>query len=428
LGTTQRGKTSAIKTLAAQLRYNRDTAVVAHDSNDDYTQYFADQLGTEVLSLNRDGGDVKWNLFREVPENATEAEAEMLFESIARGLIPQSEKSQPYFIDSARNIFVGLCMILWTSKENPDHADLYSIIFDLDPESDYESKGEQVKQLLKDNGHPTAAEGIKPGEKGDTYSTLTTQLKKQLKGDFRKSGKFSFREYYENPGGSVVSVESPESLNTCKEMYGVLLDRASQTALDISTSSYFVLDEIGKLGVISSLDDLAARGLKQRSRLIVGVQSVDAMLKVYNEDLAQTILGNMTQMISFESKTSKTTQYIQDRLGKRTEIQQSRSVGGGSLGESRTESEVRRAPIESSVIESMPQGVGIVSGPNDWWYLRWMHPDEAVPMMAESRGSVTNEHETEQQRQQQQQQQQQADVAGWDDLDDRSSGDGWSDV
>jgi hypothetical protein len=394
-GKTQRGKSSNIKTLAAQLDYSTDTAVVAHGSRDDYTRFFADQLGLDVETLNIKNGSARWNLFKEVPPNTPEWERELIFEDIARVLIPKSDEENPHFPDSARLILDALMQIIYDSDApeyaDPDHSDLYSIVFDFDRDrSKHDSKAEEIKSVLQDKGHHAAADKIRPGQKGDAWGTVTRQLRRNLKGDFRKTGSFSFREYFENPRGRVVSVESAEDLKAGKEMYSAMLDRANKQAMgdDSGTTTYFVYDEITKIGAISNLTDLATRGLKQGSRMIVGVQTLPQLVEIYGEQGAETVVDNMGQVLAFQS-TSDTAEYIQRRLGDVTEVTESVSRGTkGSL--SRTQSEVRRSPVEESTIAGLDPGESIVIGPgSEWWHVHWQHPDQAIPRMARERGSVS---------------------------------------
>lgn len=391
-GKSQRGKTSGIKTLAAQLDYRTDTAVIAHGSRDDYTRYFEDELGLETISISKFDSDVVWNMFGEVPPDATPGQAEEIFDKTVETLLPSRGLENNHFSENARNIVVACCMILWEKRDDPDHADLYNLLLgDVDKDK-YDNLGDKIKTLLEKNGYPDVAQSIRPGEKGDTFQTVTRQIRKNMKGSFKESGDFSFREYFENPRGRVVSVETGEELKRGAEMFASMLDRANAQALDdySGTTSYFIYDELSKLGPIENLSDLASRGLKQGVRVIIGVQTMHQFKVVYDKKGPGSetlgIANNFGQSISYQAG-KETADWIQGELGEETQITESVSRGSGAEL-SRTQSETQRFPIDSSTITGLDKGTSVVLGPEgQWWVVDWLHPDKAVPRMKQERGS-----------------------------------------
>jgi type IV secretory pathway TraG/TraD family ATPase VirD4 len=391
-GVTQSGKTSNIKTLISQLQYDNTTAVVAHGSGNDYTQFYRDKVGVEVDTINLRGGSVRWNLFREIPPDMPEWEVETVCDSIAYTLIPKSDKENPHFPESARIVLSAILQVLHREHDDPHHGHLHDLIMEFDrQDSDYDSKPEAVKEWLNSHGENGAANKIQPGEKGDAWGTLHRNMKQNLKGDFAKPGEFSFREYMRNPNGRIVSIETDEEVDVGREMISVALDRANKQAFDenLGTTTYFIYDELAKIGHIGNLLDLTVRGLKQGSRMICGVQTKKQLDDVYGEDTADAICENMRQYLCFQAGAS-TAEFIQGELGETDEVTESVSRGsGGDL--SRTQSETRRCPIPSSTLSSLDTKQGecvVIDSNKNYWQLYWMHPDQAVPKMLKERGSV----------------------------------------
>jgi len=250
-----------------------------------------------------------------------------------------------------------------------------------------------VQELLEINNEGTLASYIRPGEKGDVFGTVARHLRQNLKGSFKEEGDFSFREYFADPRGRVVSIETPEELKRSREMFAALMDRANSQALDSdsSTRKYFIYDELGKPGPIANLDDLSSRGLKQGVRLILGIQTMPQLIGNYgqtrqNPALTPTagITNNIGQIVCYKVG-QKSGEWVQGRLGERDEVQRSQTRGMESR--SVTEQEVRRYPVSTGTIDQLEKGKSLIVGESgQWWISQWQHPDTAIARMADQRG------------------------------------------
>jgi hypothetical protein len=386
VGETRSGKTSSIKMMAAQLDYGRDTSIVAHGSVGEYRDYFGDEIGVGVTTIGKDGGDRRWNLFKEIDPDAGKHEAEQKLQQIAATMIPISDGGNDYFDRGAREVFVALCLTLWAEKTDPHHGDIHGLLRE-DPST--------ISDLLADHGHGGAADKVDTDD-GDCWPTLTGQLKPMFVGDFAREGSFSFREYIKYPDGSAVVIESPEVIRSTGAMFSAMIDEALVSMLETPDHpTYAILDEVDTLQPLNVLSDMAARGLAQRSRLIVGIQTVSQLRDVYGRDATQGIVGNMPQIVGLSPGTGDCIEMLQEALGRRRETVTSRSRNiniGESVGSSHgySEQERERYPISESEMNNWDSGEGIVVGRTDWWHIRLGHPDEYIPLLREHRGSVSS--------------------------------------
>jgi hypothetical protein len=387
-GESRSGKTSAIKMLAAQLAYGPDTAVVAHGSVGEYSEFFASQLGLDILVVGESDSDAIWNLFREIPERAERHDAERQIRQISETMITEGDTNSPYFPRAARDIFVGLCMRMWEKHDEPHHGHIRQAI---------RSDPAEVAEALADAGYSDAAsKAVDDGEASDEWATMTSQLKKMFVGDFGAEGTFSFREYIDNPRGRVVVVESPEAMRGTGSVYAAMLDEAISSMIASSDQrTIAILDEIDTLAPLQLIGDLAARGAAQNSPMIIGVQTVAQLRAVYGREKAAGLIGNCQQLIGLSPGTADCIEVLQSALGERRETVKSTSknynLGGKglvtpSVGSSKRE--VERAPIPDEQMNNWRPGEGIVVGRDCWWYCRLGDPDDWIPTLRDQRGSV----------------------------------------
>ena len=406
-GESGSGKSSAIKMLAAQLQYDDQTAVVAHGSRNqddkaEFAEFYRD-LGLEVITVGESRSSTHtWNLFEEVDPDTHPDDVIDRFREIAKTMITEEDTNSPYFPKAAQEIFSGICTMLYKQRENPTHDDLVTII----ESTDYD----QVKEQLRKNGYNNAADAME-GREGasDEWKNMSLELPRMFAGNFKTGGSFSFREYFENPAGRVVIVDSPDTTNLTGSMYATMLDECFYQMVDVykRKRTIAILDEIDSIGRMSKVGPAAARGRSNNAPIVVGVQSYGQLRKVYGNDTS-AIYSNCQQMIGLRPGEKQDAEKLQEAIGKfrETVTDQSVTLSPGPKGipmPSRTGSthEEDRYLFTTGDARQWQQGEGIIVGDDTWWMGRLANPDEWIPKLWRRRGSAPVISEQEQQQQDQ---------------------------
>lgn len=359
IGSSRSGKTSALKLLAAQLDYS-ETAVFAHGSVGEYTEYFEQDLGMETITIGVRRSSVRWNLFRE-------AETERELELIAKGLFGDGDD---YFETSARQVFAAVLKLLDREVTEPSHHEIHQAVTKSTADKTYEKL--QEHQDLK-----AAAEHLDPSaqkQQRGVWSQVVQVVEDVFVEDFRKEGSFSFREYVANPDGRAVVFESPEVSRSVGPMYRVMIDEAIEIAMRDSRDGFMLLDEVDTLPELSNISDLASRGLAQDTRMLLGVQTVGQLRDVYGRR-ADGVTGNCNQILGFTpgNDNGETVEFYQAALGERREMAPSSSrsrdagVGGGNARVSRSRQETDRMPVDAHTMNHWGKGECLVSTRENWW-------------------------------------------------------------
>jgi len=362
VGSSRSGKTSALKLLGAQLDHS-ETAVFAHGSIGEYAEYFENDLGMEVIRIGVRDSTARWNLF-------AEAESERDLELIARGLFGTNEE---YWETSARQVFAALLKVI--ARENqfssPSHEELRQAVH-------RSSADETYRKLREYPDLKSAAEHIDPGaekQQQGIWSHLVQVVNDVFVDDFARRGEFTLSEYIENPDGRVVVFESPEVSQGVGPMYRVIIDQAIERAMRSSRDGFMLLDEVDTLPRLRNLGDLAARGLAQDTRMLLGVQTVGQLRDVYGASV-DGVIGNCNQVIGMtpgNDAGGDTVEFYQSLLGERQEtissVSRSRDagVGGGDVRISKSEQFRERTPVDAHTMNQWEKGECLVVRRGDWW-------------------------------------------------------------
>jgi hypothetical protein len=361
IGSSRSGKTSALKLLASQIDYD-DTAVIAHGSIDEYSQYFAEDRGLDVAKIGVRHSTVRWNLFRD-------CQSDRDLEMVARGLFGDGDD---YFETSARQVFGAVLKLL--DRENqfadPGHAEIRKAVTQSTAEQIYE-KLQQYPDLQ------AAAEHLDPSaekQQRGVWSQVVQVVSDVFVEDFGESGSFSFRQYLDNPQGRAVVIESPEVSRGVGPMYRVLVDEVIEQAMTHHRDTFLLLDELDTLPELDNLSDLAARGLAQDTRMLLGVQTVGQLRDVYGQSV-DGVIGNTNQVLGLTpgNDTGATVEYYQSLMGERRETVESysRSKDARPLKNnsrvSRSRQEEDRYPIDEHTMNNWAPGECLVSAREQWW-------------------------------------------------------------
>ncbi|WP_424005407.1 type IV secretion system DNA-binding domain-containing protein (plasmid) [Haloarcula salina] len=363
VGETGSGKTSMMKLLAYQFPYYSNTAVIAHDTGEDFQTFYAD-LGFEVQRIRHEDSDVVWNLFKD-------ADSESDFREVAGAIFGEADGHDP-FHRPAKQTFAEMLMYLHLSaqKNNRRHALCHADIVSLLKEGHIALKKALDEFDRLDSGHidPEKGKGAQ-----NVYQTIKENVDPVFTGDFGEYGEFSLQEYIENPEGRVLIIDSnPTELETLGPMYQLLVDWSIRYAMNSSNSTVHILDEIDALPALTQVTNLTARGRKHKARALVGVQTIGQLKDTYST--ISGIVGNCPQGVYFGPGDSESTDFILDELGESRQYDRSEMVSMSHQGRGenpRTQArdtyrEKDKTPITSGLLRDFQPGECVAVSRTTW--------------------------------------------------------------
>lgn len=379
-GESGNGKTVLLQWLASQMGYTDGTAVVAHDLDEDF-QDLLGRLGLDVVRLDVEDADANWNLFLDV-------EKERRYGEIASAIMGKRNPRNPFHgpaTDVLEAILIYLHRQAIEQGDYPDHADLRDML---------NLPLERLYQTLSQNDLEADASHIDPdsGKSArNTYQTLREKTKKVLVGDFAGAGAFSLREYFENPNGRALVVDSdPMELDTLGPMFRLILDMSIRFAMDSETPANLILDEIDALPPIPKLGMLASKGRSRGARCLIGIQQVGQLVDTYGEKGAKSeILGNCPQGVHFSPGDAETVEFIKNEVGERmmpdtssSSSQSQRGYFGKRTHSASSSTRAReRNPITAGMLNDFGTGDAVIITPEGWYvgHIKEFDPERVTP-------------------------------------------------
>ncbi|WP_435362311.1 type IV secretion system DNA-binding domain-containing protein [Haloarchaeobius sp. DFWS5] len=366
IGETGSGKTSALELLSYQLPYDANTAVIAHDFGKDFQNFYR-ELGFEVLRISVDDSDVTWNLFLDV-------EKERDFRELASAVFGEPRGSDP-FHRPAKQVFESALRYVSREASSEDgesplgHEELVEFLL-LDRET-MQSRLKEYDDLAPSAAHLDSDTGKSAV---NVYQSLHENASPVFVGDFAATGRFSIREYIENPDDRVLIIDSAATeMASVGPMFRLLLDWSIRFAMESDTPVNFILDEVDQLPPLSQLHVLTARGRSAQARALLGIQTIGQLEAQYGKH-ADGIVGNCPQGVYFSGGEPKTTEYIQSEIGHLRQEVGSTTVRRNRGTQSHTESsqsttirETDRYPVPSGIVKAFGTGDCIVKSREHWW-------------------------------------------------------------
>ena len=283
---------------------------------------------------------------------------------LARCIVPDAHKGQPFFTDGARNLFVGIALALITDDGVPEEQKtLMSVAAALAPlgrQSALERVGALVAGLPA--GHPalpflsglTGESGGAPG----IVSTLSTYLSEYADGNVAlmlHDDECALDRLGEEPTVFFVSSSSATGnygrlvQTFVAQALSALRSCAARNAGRCPVETVLLLDEAAALGrnerIIQDLGEMRSEGVHVFwfCQSLLQIQSVSG----YTREEAETILDLLKDKVVLSCSNLETARKLSDSMGSYTALAESRSrtrgTNSGSTGTS--EGTVRRALI-----------------------------------------------------------------------------------
>lgn len=322
LGGSGTGKTNAILLLLDRLFSSMgpdDVAVVFDAKRDFFNRFYTPERGDLVLSGSPALRDVtaSWNLFPEL--TAGGLDEELLIQSInenARALFAgRGSAQQPFFVNSARNIFSAwLLAMLRSAKADPDFGDRMCSnrtlrrYFDQagarqygELAASYPDMGGITKYL--GDGKNLQALGV--------MGELSSMVQDLFQGVFARKGDFSIRQFIRQKGGRVLYIEYDLAVGEAlAPIYSLLMDQAFKEALSqerTEGSVYLVAVNLGR-----------SMGVK----VIASLQSLSQLYALYGEHKGLAIATGFASLFSFRPNDAVTRDFVREHFGRNVVLEQ----------------------------------------------------------------------------------------------------------
>lgn len=322
LGGSGTGKTNAILLLLDRLFSSMgpdDVAVVFDAKRDFFNRFYTPERGDLVLSSSPALRDVtaSWNLFPEL--TAGGLDEELLIQSInenARALFAgRGSAQQPFFVNSARNIFSAwLLAMLRSAKADPDFGDRMCSnrtlrrYFDQagarqygELAASYPDMGGITKYL--GDGKNLQALGV--------MGELSSMVQDLFQGVFARKGDFSIRQFIRQKGGRVLYIEYDLAVGEAlAPIYSLLMDQAFKEALSqerTEGSVYLVAVNLGR-----------SMGVK----VIASLQSLSQLYALYGEHKGLAIATGFASLFSFRPNDAVTRDFVREHFGRNVVLEQ----------------------------------------------------------------------------------------------------------
>lgn len=187
-------------------------------------------------------------------------------------------------------------------------------------------------------------------------------------------GNFSIRDWMESRTGSLYITWREDMKEAMKPLISAFVDVFCSALLsmpeDPTRRWWLVIDELGSMEKMASLEDFLTKGRKNGGRALVGLQSVSQANDIFGEDMSQTLRASFRSLVVLGgSKTDpKTAEEMSMALGEhevaRPEYTDSRNPGSSRSTSERLVRSTERV-VTAAQIQALPDLVGWVAFAGD---------------------------------------------------------------
>jgi type IV secretion system protein VirD4 len=331
-----------------------------------------------------DGRTARWNPFHYVSEDPVLRVNDL--QRIADMLYPEQPGTDPFWIASARSLFLGIALYLFETQDAPKTV---GEVLRNGMASDDEGFGQHWKRIIQERAKgdaPLTQECVRalydvidlsPVTASSIRKTFTSRLDLWLNPilDAATSGNdFDLRELRRRPTSIYVGV-NPEDLHRLRPVLNLFFQQAIGLQTRVlpehdSTLKYQVLmllDEFTALGRIPIVAEAISYLPGYNVRVLLVIQTPAQLREVYGMHNAETMLKSLAARIVFAPKDVADAREISDELGFTTVTTRSLSKpaldpfsSSTSRSRSQTESQQRRALLLPQEVKELPASASIV--------------------------------------------------------------------
>lgn len=295
LGQSGTGKTVLLSQIVEQLK-NRKQKMVVHDNKMDFVTKFYDP--TKDLIFNpMDERAIGWSILNEINSIID-------IESIAYSLVPAPNFGEPFWNNNARDILIET---LKYAKANSisSNKDLFALL--------NLSRVEMIKKL-----NSKVVNKLLENEK--SAADILSTLHQFIRGlEYLKDGDFNVKKWIESEENNTIFLTNRKDISDMiAPLLSLFVDLVSKKLLseneDLDRRVYFILDELTMLNKLSSVVDLITNGRSKGASVLIAVQDLARLKKIYDEEF-NTIFGNCSTKIFFRIGDNFTVQHLNKYAG-----------------------------------------------------------------------------------------------------------------
>ncbi|PQZ67622.1 type VI secretion protein [Achromobacter sp. MYb9] len=188
------------------------------------------------------------------------------------------------------------------------------------------------------------------------------------------AGQFSIRDWMEDGHGSLYITWREDMKEAMKPLISAFVDVFCSALLSLPEDQarrwWLVIDELGSMEKMASLEDFLTKGRKNGGRALAGLQSVSQMDDIFGEKMSQTLRASFRSLVVLGgSKTDfETAEIMSKSLGEhevlRPDYSDSRNPGKTANTTERMERKVERV-VTAAQVQTLPDLTGWVAFAGD---------------------------------------------------------------
>lgn len=315
-GSTGTGKTTLVDEILSIAIPRGDRVIVCDPNGHHLSRFFKN--GDTVLNpfdLRSPG----WSIFNEVRKDFD-------YDRLAHSLVPDGLGSDKQWHHYAQVLCAETTRALMLRGDGSTEKMMHWLTI---------AKADELATLLAG----TPAQGLfdKDASKAlaSTRFILTTQLNPHK---YLKPGEFSLRTYLESGRGNLFITWREDMQTALMPLISTWTDIVANAALSLPANAerriWLVLDELGALGRLNSLESILTRGRKHNICVVSGIQSTAQLDRIYGRESAIVLRSCFRNLVVFAVAKSDpdTAEMLSRSLGEREVDRQQHSRSEGPNG------------------------------------------------------------------------------------------------
>ncbi len=319
IGKSGSGKSTLISQIVASIRKNGGRGIV-HDPHCEYLTRFYDEK-TDSIFNPLDVRSRGWTIFNDI-------KTEMDFSLIASILIPETKHGDAIWVQGARSLFEG---ILGTMNEvggdNLTNKRLWEII-EMGPDG-------LARYLKSSNYGLYAGRTYLSDPKGKMAQSFIAVMNANLAGlKYFDDGDFSVTSFLQkNDPGMIFLTNRADIKEVIKPYTSLFVELIGMKLLslrnDLDRRFYIILDEIGALQRLKTIERLGVEIRKKGGVLIVGTQDFGQLDEVYGKNIRSSISNSCGNKFFFKITDEQTADSLSKMIGEWEFSEATEMVSGG---------------------------------------------------------------------------------------------------
>ena len=315
IGKSGSGKTSLINPVVEQIRERGDRMII-HDYKGDFTKNFC-KIGKDLIfNPTTPESCLKWSVFNDI-DNKEDMRA------IANSLIPApASHEDPFFRNSARDIFTGCLMSLFESGKKLN-KDIYELVT---------SNNKAIEEALRSSPATVKYAHIFDPSNQKTLNSVLSVFRTytscfEYLADI--DGDFSVREWVKNSSKNIFVQNRENIKEAISPALTLFIDTISRELLshdDREDKTIFVLDEFGRLNRMSSVLDLLTNGRSKGASVYILAQEFAQIEAKYGKEGRKTIVNACSNQIYFGINDAESAKEISAQIGEEEKTQEDESI------------------------------------------------------------------------------------------------------